>query len=83
MVAGGSAAAVIRETQAFSVLEGDRASTVDVAADDGAALVKLQGFDPSKTYQEPHTVTVTNNTTSTLTNNALRKQIVGRVELAL
>jgi hypothetical protein len=70
LVAGGSAAAVIRETQAFSVLEGDRASTVDVAADDGAALVKLQGFDPSKTYQEPHTVTVTNNTTSTLTNNS-------------
>jgi hypothetical protein len=70
LIAGGSTAGVISETGAFSSIEADRTSTTNVAADDGSSLVKLEGFDSSKTYQEPHTVTVTNNTSSTLSSNS-------------
>lgn len=75
LVAGGSAAGVIRETGAFSSLEADRMSTANVAADDGPSLVKLEGFDSSKVYKEPHKVTVTNNTSTTLSSNTANTTI--------
>ena len=56
---------------AFSSAEVDRASTVSAASDDNA-LLKLTGFDESAVYEEPHLVTVENQTGSVLdgTNNA-------------
>lgn len=70
LMVGGSTAGLIYETEAFSFIEANRTSTTNVEADQGSPLVELVGFDSSKIYQEPHRVTVTNNTGAKFNTNS-------------
>lgn len=56
------------DTYGYSVTELSRDSTI-ITSSDGNALIALDGFDPSKVYNEPHKVTVENQTNSTLETN--------------
>ena len=64
----GFVATGVFETGAFDSAEAPRTSTVQVA-DDENAILTLQGFNESKTYDSPHQVTVTNNTGTTLSGD--------------
>ena len=58
----------VSETGAFESAEAPRTSTVQVAGDENAIL-KLQGFKESETYDSAHEVTVTNDTGTTLSGD--------------
>ena len=64
----GFVAAGVSETGAFESVKAPRTTTVQVT-NDGNAILTLQGFDESKTYDSPHQVTVTNNTGTTLSGD--------------
>jgi len=64
----GFVAAGVSETGAFESVKAPRTTTVQVT-DDGNAILTLQGFDESETYDSPHEVTVTNNTGTTLSGD--------------
>jgi hypothetical protein len=67
LIASGGAAG-LQASGAFSTADVFRPSDL-VSSDDNDALLGLDGFDSSQVYQEPHQVTVTNLTESTLTSN--------------
>ena len=64
----GFVAAGVSETGAFESAEAPRTSTIQVVGDSDAILA-LQAFKESETYSEPHQVTVTNDTGTTLSDN--------------
>ena len=64
----GLVAAGVSETGAFESAEAPRASTIQVA-DDENAILALQGFKESEAYEEPHKVTVINDTGTSLSGD--------------
>ncbi|PSP95315.1 hypothetical protein BRC84_03370 [Halobacteriales archaeon QS_1_68_44] len=64
----GFVATGVSETGAFDSVEAPRTSTIQVTGDENAILT-LQGFDESETYDSPHEVTVTNNTGTKLSGD--------------
>ncbi|PSP80361.1 hypothetical protein BRC88_06555 [Halobacteriales archaeon QS_4_69_225] len=64
----GFVAAGVSGTGAFESAEAPRTSTIQVVGDSDAILA-LQAFKQSETYDSPHEVTVTNDTGTTLSDN--------------
>ena len=64
----GFVAAGVSESGAFESAEAPRTSTIQVA-DDKNAVLALQAFKESETYDSPHEVTVTNDTGTTLSGD--------------
>lgn len=79
-IAAGALFAGLESTGAFNTINSVRSSNVEAAADSDG-LLGLSGFNPSTTYQSPHKVTVTNNTSTDLTgtNNSV-SSANGRLE---
>ncbi|PSQ14279.1 hypothetical protein BRD02_09890 [Halobacteriales archaeon QS_8_69_73] len=65
----GFVAAGVSGTGAFESAEAPRTSTIQVVGDSDAILA-LQGFKESETYDSPHEVTVTNDTGTTLSGDS-------------
>jgi hypothetical protein len=66
----GLVAVGVSETGAFESAEAPRTSTIQVV-DDKNAILALQKFKESETYDSPHEVTVTNDTGTTLSDNTV------------
>ena len=66
----GFVAVGVSETGAFESAEAPRMSTIQVVGDENAILA-LQKFKESETYDSPHQVTVTNDTGTTLSDNTV------------
>jgi hypothetical protein len=69
----------LKSTESYDVIRGSRSTELSVTSDD-EALLKFDGFDSSKTYKEPHEVTITNNTRQTLDENN-KAESTGDLEL--
>ena len=78
LAGAGLAGAGVTGTGAFESVTGDRVTDASTASDQNA-LLGLSGFkeNPDSVYKEPHEVTVTNQTESTLTDNRVRSDING------
>ena len=75
----GFVAAGVSGTGAFESVEAPRTSTIQVA-DDSDAILKLEDFKESGTYDEPHQVTVTNNTGVKLSGDNTVSSANGKLE---
>ena len=78
LAGAGLAGAGVTGTGAFESVTGDRVTDASTASDQNA-LLGLSEFkeNPDSVYKEPHEVTVTNQTESTLTDNRVRSDING------
>ena len=74
----GFVAAGVSGTGAFESAEAPRTSTIQVVGDSDAILA-LQAFKQSETYDSPHEVTVTNDTGTTLSDNTVSSD-AGKLE---
>ena len=74
----GFVAAGVSGTGAFESVEAPRTSTIQVVGDSNAILA-LQAFKESKTYESPHEVTVTNDTGVDLSDNMV-SSATGKLE---
>lgn len=74
----GFVAAGVSGTGAFESAEAPRTSTIQVVGDSNAILA-LQAFKQSETYDSPHEVTVTNDTGTTLSDNTVSSD-AGKLE---
>ena len=74
----GFVAAGVSGTGAFESAEAPRTSTIQVVGDSDAILA-LQAFKRSETYDSPHEVTVTNDTGTTLSDNEVSSD-AGKLE---
>jgi len=77
MAAGGSL--MLFDSQSFDQISADRHTNVSVG-DDDSAIVRLTEFKENTVYEEPHEVTVRNETGSALTGNNWVNSVNGRLE---